>query len=47
LLDLNEMSLVEVQMVRFLLSCEMRGIRIAHWPAYICEWIDREEQSRD
>jgi len=40
--DLNEVSLVDVEVVRFLRQCEMQGIRLAHCPAYVREWIVRE-----
>ena len=42
-LDLNEVSLVDVEVVRFLLQCEMQGIRLAHCPAYVREWMVREK----
>jgi ABC-type transporter Mla MlaB component len=42
ILDLNEVSLVDAEVVRFLLHCEMQGIRLAHCPAYVREWIVRE-----
>jgi hypothetical protein len=42
-LDLNEVSIVDVQVVRFLLRCELQGIRITHCPAYIREWMAREK----
>ncbi len=38
-LDLNEVSLVDVEVVRFLLHCEMQGIRLTHCPAYVREWM--------
>ena len=41
-LDLSEVSLVDVEVVQFLLHCEMQGIRLAHCPAYIREWMVRE-----
>ena len=43
-LDLNEVSLVDVEVVRFLLHCEMQGIRLAHCPAYVREWMAREKR---
>ena len=43
ILDLNELSLVDVEVVRFLRRCEMQGIRLAHCPAYIREWMAREK----
>jgi anti-anti-sigma regulatory factor len=41
--DLNEVSLVDVEVVRFLRQCEMQGIRLAHCPAYVREWMVREK----
>jgi hypothetical protein len=43
-LDLSEVSLVDVEVVRFLLHCEMQGIRLAHCPAYVREWMAREKR---
>ena len=45
--DLNEVTLVDVEVVRFLLRCEMQGIHIAHCPAYVREWMARENCQRD
>jgi anti-anti-sigma regulatory factor len=42
-IDLNEVSLVDAEVVRFLLQCEMQGIRLAHCPAYVREWMVREK----
>lgn len=43
-LDLREVTLVHVEVVRFLLRCEEQGIRIVHCPAYVREWMAREER---
>jgi len=43
-LDLNELSLVDGEIVRFFLRCEMQGIRIALCPAYVREWMAREKR---
>jgi hypothetical protein len=43
-LDLNEVSLVDAEVVRFLVHCEMQGIRLAHCPAYVHEWMLREKR---
>ena len=43
-LDLSEVSLVDGEVVRFLLHCEMQGIRLAHCPAYVREWMVREKR---
>jgi anti-anti-sigma regulatory factor len=40
--DLHEVSLVDVEVVRFLRHCERQGIRLAHCPAYVREWMVRE-----
>ena len=42
-LDLNEVSLVDVEVVRFLLQCETQGMRLARCPAYVREWMVREK----
>src|SRR3954454_17109939 len=43
LLDLNEVSLVDVEVVRFLVQCETQGMRLARCPAYVREWMVREK----
>jgi hypothetical protein len=42
-LDLCEVTLVDVHVVRFLMDCETQGIRLAHRPAYVREWMAREK----
>jgi len=42
-LDLSEVSLVDVEVVRFLLQCETQGMRLARCPAYVREWMVREK----
>jgi anti-anti-sigma regulatory factor len=42
-LDLSEVTLVDLDVVRFLLQCETEGIRLAHCPAYVQEWMVREK----
>jgi len=44
-LDLREVNLVSVGVVRFLIECEMQGIRLADCPAYVREWMAREKQN--
>ena len=41
-LDLVEVSLVDVETVRFLVQCETEGVHIAGCPAYVREWMTRE-----
>src|SRR5437867_13396852 len=43
-LDLNEVTLVDVEVVRFLGRCEQAGTALLHCPPYIREWIAREQQ---
>lgn len=42
LLDLEHVTLVDVEGVRFLSDCEARGIELVNCSAYIREWIVRE-----
>ena len=39
-LDLEEVRLVDREAVRFLASCEARGIQLINCPSYIREWIE-------
>ena len=45
-LDLTEVSLVDEDVVQFLLRCEGRGIGLIGCPAYIREWMVRERRSQ-
>jgi anti-anti-sigma regulatory factor len=42
LLDLEELSLVDIDAVRFLGTCQAGGISIVHCPPYISAWIAKE-----
>ena len=42
LMDLGEVTLVNVEAVRFLSNCEDEGIVLLDCPPYIREWILRE-----
>jgi hypothetical protein len=42
-LDLDEVTLVDVEVVRFLGDCKAAGIAVLHGPPYIREWIRREQ----
>ena len=44
ILDLKEVTLVDVDFVRFLAACQSSDIKIVHCPKYIREWISRERQ---
>jgi len=41
-LDLEEVTLVDVEAVRFLCSCEQRGVELLHCARYIRYWMARE-----
>ena len=38
-LDLDEVKLVDRESIRFLASCEDRGIGLKNCPSYVREWI--------
>ena len=42
-LDLSELTLVDVDVVRFLSACQRRGVDVCKCPRYVREWIQREE----
>ena len=42
ILDLGEITLVDITVVRFLISCENEGIELTHCPPYVREWMLRE-----
>ena len=41
-LDLTEVTVVDVEVVRFFGACEANGIEIVHCPRYLREWMNRE-----
>ena len=43
-LDLGEVSLVNLEVIRFLSKCETQGIQLLNCSAFIRKWIDRERQ---
>ncbi len=45
-MDLGEVTLVNVEVVRFLSDCEDEGTVLRHCPPYIREWILRERTER-
>ena len=45
-LEMAEVTLVDVEAVRFLGACETQGIELRHCPAYIREWIARERERK-
>jgi hypothetical protein len=42
ILDLSEVTLVDIAVVRFLIGCEDEGIELAQCPPYVREWMLRE-----
>jgi hypothetical protein len=44
-LEMDEVTLVDIDVVRFLSACEAQGIRLRGCSAYIREWIAREQES--
>jgi hypothetical protein len=44
--DLEEVTLVDVEVVRFLGDCEDNGIELSRCTPYIREWINRERHGR-
>jgi anti-anti-sigma regulatory factor len=43
-LDLEELSLVDIDAVRFLGTCQAGGISLVHCPPYIYDWIANERR---
>ena len=46
LFDLGEITLVNVEVIRFLSDCEDEGVVLIHCPPYVREWILRERDER-
>ena len=44
ILDLNEVTLVDADVVRFLSTSEEEGITLIRCPPYVREWIQRERE---
>ena len=45
-LDLQDVTLVDVEAVRFLGACEADSIELLHCSSYIRDWILREREAR-
>ena len=43
-LDLEEVTLIDLDIVQFLARCEAAGMQLLHCPPYIREWISREKE---
>ena len=46
-LELDEVTLVDVHVVRFLSACESEGVRLLNCSPYIREWMNREKKNPD
>jgi len=46
ILDLTEVTLVDLEVIRFLSDCEDEGIEFIHCSPYIKEWIRCERDAR-
>ena len=42
-LDLRDVRLADRDAVKFLRNCERDGVKLENCPAYVREWMDREE----
>jgi hypothetical protein len=42
ILDLSEVTLVDLGVVHFLIACEDEGVELVECPAYVHEWMLRE-----
>ena len=45
-LDLQELTLVNQEAVRFLEQCDSNGIELENCAPYICEWIERQRDGK-
>ena len=45
-LDLEEVTLVDLEVVRFLGDCEDNGIELSQCSPYVREWINRERDGK-
>ena len=43
ILDLRDLRLADRDAVRFLRGCEADGMKLENCPAYVREWMDREQ----
>jgi hypothetical protein len=46
LFDLGEVTLVNVEVIRFLSDCADERVVLIHCPPYVREWILREQDER-
>ena len=43
ILDLRDLRLADREAVKFLRGCERDGMKFENCPAYVREWMDREQ----
>lgn len=46
ILDLSEITLVDLGVIQFLNNCEDAGVQLLQCPAYVREWMMREHADR-
>lgn len=46
-LDLGELSLINLEGVRFLIACQDRGIGVSNASPYVADWMRRERMPTD
>jgi hypothetical protein len=44
--DLDDLTLIDVGVVRFLSQCEDSGVELQNCPLYVREWIKRERNKK-
>ncbi len=44
ILDLKEVTVVDVEVVRFLIECKADGVKIVHCSPFIRKWMARERK---
>jgi hypothetical protein len=44
--DLEDVALVDLEVVKFLLACEVSGVSLIRCSTYVREWIRREKASQ-
>jgi hypothetical protein len=42
ILELSEVTLVDIEVVRFLIQCESEGVELVDCPLFVREWMVRE-----
>ena len=46
-IDLAEITNLDVEAVRFLSACELRGFHLLNCPPFVREWIQRERETEE